>query len=114
MTASAAELQKLAPTREAADALYRRLVERASASDAYDRLYQLGASMDYDPTTLLGRIEARVLAIISPTTRSTGALQAGIAQVKNARRAAASGRRRSTLLDAFWKAELQSLLGELA
>ena len=39
-----------APTREAGDALYRSLVERAKKGDANDRLYQVEASMDYDPS----------------------------------------------------------------
>jgi homoserine O-acetyltransferase len=63
MTGSVARLQEAGPTREAADAEYRKLVERARRGDANDRLYQLEASMDYDPSAELEKIAARVLAI---------------------------------------------------
>jgi homoserine O-acetyltransferase len=62
-TQSVARIQERAPTREAADALYRTMVEVARKGDANDRLYQLEASMDYDPTPDLERIRAPVLAI---------------------------------------------------
>lgn len=62
-TQSVVRIQETAPTREAADALYRQLVERARKGDANDRLYQLEASMDYDPGPHLERIAAPVLAI---------------------------------------------------
>lgn len=60
---SVVRLQEKAPTREAGDEMYRQLVERAKKGDANDRLYQVEASMDYDPTGGLDRIEARLLAI---------------------------------------------------
>lgn len=60
---SVVRLQEKAPTREAGDELYRQLVERAKKGDANDRLYQVEASMDYDPRDGLGSITARVLAI---------------------------------------------------
>jgi homoserine O-acetyltransferase/O-succinyltransferase len=60
---SVVRLQEKAPTREAGDALYRTLVERAKKGDANDRLYQVEASMDYDPSGDLDRIKARLLAI---------------------------------------------------
>ena len=62
-TESVVRIQEMAPTREAADAHYRRMVQRAREGDANDRLYQLEASMDYDPTPLLDQILAPVLAI---------------------------------------------------
>jgi homoserine O-acetyltransferase len=62
-TQSAVRLQEAAPTREKADAEYRKLVERSRAGDANDRLYQVEASMDYDPSAELEKIRARVLAI---------------------------------------------------
>jgi homoserine O-acetyltransferase/O-succinyltransferase len=62
-TQSVLRLQDMAPTREAADALYRKMVERARNGDANDRLYQLEASMDYDPRDRLDQISAPVLAI---------------------------------------------------
>ena len=63
LTQSVVRLQERAPTREAGDALYAQLVERAKKGDANNRLYQVEASMDYDPTDGLGKISARVLAI---------------------------------------------------
>ena len=119
MTQSAVDLQRLAPTRKAADELYARLVEKASGGDACDRLYQLEASMDYDPTPLLEKIEAPVLAInfaddeLNPAT--LGTLEAGVAQVKHARAVvlpagAQSKGHHSALRAALWKAELQTFL----
>lgn len=63
LTQSVVRIQEKAATRDAADALYRQMVERARKGDANDRLYQLEASMDYDPEPNLARIKAPVLAI---------------------------------------------------
>ena len=60
---SVVRIQEIAPTREAADALYRQMAERARKGDANDRLYQLESSMDYDPAPHLDRITAPVVAI---------------------------------------------------
>lgn len=60
---SVVRIQEIAPTREAADALYRQMAERARKGDANDRLYQLELSMDYDPEPNLTRITAPVVAI---------------------------------------------------
>jgi len=60
---SVARIQEMAPTREQGDALYRQWVERAKAGDANDRLFQIEATMDYDPAPLIGNIRARLLAI---------------------------------------------------
>lgn len=89
MTESVARLQEMAPSREAADALYARLVERARAADANDRLYQVEASMDYDPTPLLDRIERPLLALnfaddeLNPPV--LGAVEAALKRVPSAR-----------------------------
>lgn len=63
MTRSVLRLQQAAPTREAADRLYAQLVVTARAGDANDRLYQLEASMDYDPGPGLAAIRTPLLAI---------------------------------------------------
>jgi homoserine O-acetyltransferase len=121
MTQSAVHLQRQAPTREAADALYKSIVEKAGKGDACDRLYQLEASMDYDPTPLLARIQARVLAInfaddeLNPAALDT--LDTGIAQVKDARAVLLPTRpesrgHHSALHAAHWKAELEAFLAE--
>jgi homoserine O-acetyltransferase len=60
---SVVRLQEKAPTREAGDALYKTMVERAKKGDANNRLYQVEASMDYDPSQGLDKIKARLLAI---------------------------------------------------
>jgi len=65
MTESALSLQQAAPSREAGDALYRRMVEEAGKRDANDQLYAIEAVMDYDPAKALERIKAKLLAINS-------------------------------------------------
>jgi len=82
-------LQEAGPTREKADAEYRKLVERARAGDANDRLYQVEASMDYDPSAELEKIRARVLAInfeddeLNPPR--LGVMEPAIARIPGAR-----------------------------
>jgi len=66
MTSSPWQLQRIAPTRDSADAYITRwIAARAAASDANDMLYQFDASRDYDPSADLERITAPVLAINS-------------------------------------------------
>lgn len=60
---SVVRIQEMAPTRQAADALYQKMVESARKGDANDRLYQLESSMEYDPAPGLHKIIAPVLAI---------------------------------------------------
>jgi homoserine O-acetyltransferase len=89
MTQSVVRIQEMAPTREAADALYRQFVARAGNGDANDRLYQLEASMDYDPSGELHKIEAKLLAInfaddeLNPP--ALGVLEPAIAKIPGAR-----------------------------
>jgi homoserine O-acetyltransferase len=89
MTQSVARIQELAPTREAGDALYRQFVERAKKGDANNRLFQIEATMDYDPVPLLGKIKARLLAInfaddaINPP--ELGVVEPAIARIAGAR-----------------------------
>ena len=66
MSSSPLQLQRLAPTRDSADAYITRWVDsRMAATDANDMLYQFDASRDYDPSEGLDRITAPVLAINS-------------------------------------------------
>lgn len=58
-------LQRLAPTREAADRWLDAALSRQIELDANDYLYQMDASRDCDPGGQLHRIRARVLAILS-------------------------------------------------
>jgi homoserine O-acetyltransferase len=62
-TDSAWQIQQAAPTREAGDAMYRKLVEDASKNDANNTLYGTEAVMDYDPSKDLENIKARLMAI---------------------------------------------------
>ncbi len=89
LTQSVVRLQEIGPTREAADEYYRRAVARARQGDANDRLYQVEASMDYDPSAGLERIDARVLAInfeddeLNPPR--LGVMEPAIARIPGAR-----------------------------
>jgi len=58
--------QRLAPTRDSADAFITRWMQgRLASTDANDLLYAVSASRDYDPSCCLERVEAPVLAINS-------------------------------------------------
>jgi len=63
MVQSVERLQDLALTRQATDALDETMVERARKTDANDRLYQLEASSEDDPSPHLHKITASLLAI---------------------------------------------------
>src|SRR5581483_8635679 len=65
MVESALYLLKQAPSREAGDRLYAEMVERARKLDANNQLYATEAVMDYDPSPLLEKIKAPLLAINS-------------------------------------------------
>ena len=66
MTSSPLAQQRAAPTRDAADRFVEAwLRDRIARTDANDFLYQMDASRDYDPSPLLDRITAPVLAINS-------------------------------------------------
>jgi homoserine O-acetyltransferase len=63
MTESVIQLQASAPTREAGDVFYEKLVEQARKTDANNLLYATEAVMDYDPSKDLEQIKAKLLAI---------------------------------------------------
>jgi homoserine O-acetyltransferase len=83
------KLQKLAPTRAAADQLLDARLAAPFAVDANDLLYQYEASRDYDPSAGLERIAARVLAINSADDErnppETGITEKQLARIKDAR-----------------------------
>jgi homoserine O-acetyltransferase len=56
-------LQKAAPTREKADQLVNQRLEQPARSDANDVIYQYESARDYNPSSKLDQIKARVLAI---------------------------------------------------
>jgi homoserine O-acetyltransferase len=66
MNSSPLQLQKKAPTREAADHLLDEMEKGyLSSLDANDLIYQLDASRNYDPSPFLAQIKATVFAINS-------------------------------------------------
>jgi homoserine O-acetyltransferase/O-succinyltransferase len=66
MAGSTVQAQKDAPDRDTADALLvQQMQSRGSGVDANDMLYYFDASRDYDPSPLLERITAPLLAINS-------------------------------------------------
>jgi homoserine O-acetyltransferase/O-succinyltransferase len=82
--------QRLAPTRDSADAYIAGWLDgRFAASDANDLLYQVAASRDYDPSGALERITAPVLAINSAddfiNPPELGLMERLIPRVKHAR-----------------------------
>jgi homoserine O-acetyltransferase len=82
-------LQKIAPTREAADKLLDQRLAALTKADANDYLYQWESSGDYDPSPGLGRIKAAVLVINAADDErnppETGLTEAALKQVRNAR-----------------------------
>ena len=112
-------LQRLAPTREAADALLAQRLQAPFVGDANDCLYAWEASRDYDPSPLLDKIRARVLAITSADDErnppSLGIIAAQIAKISGAEwlliPASADTTGHSTTAHAvWWKHELQRFL----
>jgi homoserine O-acetyltransferase len=90
MTASPAELHRRAPTREAADALFDKMVrERTERLDATDMLYAFDASRDYNPAPHLEKIRAPLTAINSADDAvnppELGILEREIQRVKHGR-----------------------------
>ena len=82
-------LQKMAPTREAADKLLDQRLAALTNADANDYLYQWESSADYDPSPGLARIKASVLVINAADDErnppETGLTEAALKQIKNAR-----------------------------
>jgi homoserine O-acetyltransferase len=121
MAENVAVLQETAPTREAGDALYARLVERARAGDANNQLYSIEAVMDYDPAPNLTRVKARLVAInfaddaVNPP--ELGVTERAVAKIPNARYvlvpAGETTRGHFTYMQAaLWKAHVAALLRE--
>jgi homoserine O-acetyltransferase len=82
-------LQKMAPTREAADKLLDQRLAALTNADANDYLYQWESSGDYDPQPGLGRIKAAVLVINAADDErnppETGLTEAALKQIKTSR-----------------------------
>jgi homoserine O-acetyltransferase len=65
MVGSALHWQNLAPSREAGDALYQKMLEQLRKLDANNMLYATESVIDYDPSKDLEKIKAKLLAINS-------------------------------------------------
>ncbi len=111
--------QKAAPTRELADKLLDSRLAAPFTADANDLLYQWDSSRDYNPSPLLDRIQAPLLAINSADDErnppETGIMERELKRLKNARLflipASETTRGHSTVSVAkFWKAELEEFL----
>jgi homoserine O-acetyltransferase/O-succinyltransferase len=82
-------LQKMAPTREAAEKLLNDRLAAPFAADTNDVLYQWESSRDYNPAPGLERIQAVLLAINAADDErnppETGIMERELKRVKNAR-----------------------------
>lgn len=90
MSASPLQLQKQAPTRDAADKLLEDQVRaRLANTDANDMIYQFDASRDYDPAPRLESIRAPLVAINSADDQvnppELGVMEREIKRVKRGR-----------------------------
>jgi homoserine O-acetyltransferase len=89
MTESPVRLQEMAPTREAAEELYQKWMAAVAKGDVNDQLYATEAVIGYDPTPLLPKITARLLAInfaddeVNPP--ELGVVEPAIAKIKGAK-----------------------------
>jgi homoserine O-acetyltransferase/O-succinyltransferase len=108
-----------APTSVAADQLLDARLAAPFAVDANDLLYEYEASRDYDPSPVLERITARVLAINSADDErnppETGITEKQLARIKDARLflipASEDTSGHVTVLNAkLWKDRLSELL----
>jgi homoserine O-acetyltransferase/O-succinyltransferase len=119
-TASAEQLQRLAPDPSAADKLLDNLVnQRLATVDANDYLYQWDASRTYDPGAGLSKIQAAVVAINSADDEvnppELGVMEREIARVRRGRYVLIpSGEKtighRTFYVTELWKALLPDLL----
>jgi homoserine O-acetyltransferase len=112
-------LQKMAPTREAADKLLDTRLAAPFPLDANDVLYMWDASRDYNPAPGLERIQAVVLAINSADDErnppETGIMERELRRVKNARLFLIPGSEDTAghvtaAFAKFWKEPVQELL----
>jgi homoserine O-acetyltransferase/O-succinyltransferase len=112
-------LQKIAPTRAAADKLLDGRLTAPFPLDANDVLYMWDASRDYNPSPGLEGIQAAVLAINSADDErnppETGIMERELKRVKNARlflipSSEDTAGHLTTSMARFWKQPVQDLL----
>jgi homoserine O-acetyltransferase len=122
MTQGAEHLQQVAPSREAGDALYRKMVEEASKLDANNVLYATEAVMDYDPSRDLEKIKAKLLAINSADDEinppELGVVEPAIRRIPGARFVLIPASDKTNghytyFLAALWKRHLAEFMKEL-
>ncbi|WP_439597082.1 alpha/beta fold hydrolase [Falsiroseomonas sp.] len=115
-------LQKIAPTREAADRLVEQRLAAPPPADANDFVYQWDSSRDYNPAPRLERIRAQVLAINAADDErnppETGLMQAAMQRVAHGRLllipASAETLGHGTTSQArFWAEDLRAFLRSL-
>jgi homoserine O-acetyltransferase len=120
-TDNVVHVQEIAPNREAGDALYHRLVDNARKRDTNDTLWGIEAVMDYDPTPLLPKIKAKLVAINSADDEvnppELGATERGVKGIPGARYvlipASSETRGHFTyMLAAMWKQHLAQVMKE--
>ena len=122
MTENVVRLQEEAPSREAADALYKKMVDAAKKRDANDALYITEAVEDYDPSADLGKIKAKLYAInsaddmVNPPDLAN--MAPAIAKIPGAKYAIIPESDKTHghythLRAALWKSHLVELLNEL-
>jgi len=112
-------LQKMAPTREAADKLLDARLAAPFLLDANDVLYQWDSSRDYNPAPKLERIKAALLAINSADDErnppETGLMEQALKRIPNAKLylipASEETRGHATTgMAKFYKKEIEALL----
>ena len=88
-TENVVRIQEMAPTREAGDEMYKKLVEEAKKGDANNMLWGIEAVMDYNPSKDLEKIKARLLAINFEDDEANppqlNVVEPAIKRIKNAR-----------------------------
>jgi homoserine O-acetyltransferase len=121
-TENAVQIQDMAPTQAAADAIYDKLIEEAKKRDANNVLWGIEAVKDYDPGPHLDKIKARLLAINfaddGTNAPELGTLEAGVKRIKNASYVIVPASKDTHghythLRAVFWKAHLAKFMQEL-
>jgi homoserine O-acetyltransferase len=88
-TESPTRIQEMAPTLEAANALYEKRLADAAKGDANNQLWAIEAIMDYDPEPDLDKIKAKIMLINDQEDHANppelGTVERAMKRVKNGR-----------------------------
>ena len=121
-TENVRQLQAMAPTREAGDAIYFRQLKEAKKRDANDTLWGIEAVMDYNPAPHLEKIKARLMAINSGDDETNppqlGVTEREIKRIPNAKYVLVPASEKTHghfthLRAVFWKDHVAQFLKEL-